>query len=98
EANVHPAKAEPSPLARAMGNARDLIREATPEFCDLADQADATSLSEGELLRLLARAREDYAGILAEAPNRPVLELRIRILGDLITSLQSYRDRCADGR
>lgn len=101
-----PKPVEPTPLERALGTARDLIRAATPEFCGLAGEA-AQSLPD-DLRPLLARidaveskltqARDEYDRIYADAPDRPLLERRIRILGQLLSSLKQLRARCTEDR
>lgn len=101
-----PKPVEPTPLERAMGTARDLIRTATPEFCDLAAEA-AQPLPEDPrplLARLsaveskLTQARDEYDRVYADAPDRPLLEGRIRILGQLLSSLKQLRARCTEDR
>src|SRR5262249_1967033 len=96
-----PAKpAEPTPLERAILRARDWSREATPELCDLAEHA-AAEPAEADVPALLKRidrvertlgnARGEYAGILSDAPDRPLLERRLAILDELLAALREYR-------
>jgi hypothetical protein len=102
-----PKPAEPTPVDRAILRARDWIREATPEFCYLADHADAEP-AETELPALLQRidrlerklgnARGEYSAILSDAPNRQLLERRLAILDELLAALRTYRSRVAEGR
>jgi hypothetical protein len=103
-----PKPPEPTLLDRKMASARDLIREAAPEFCALAEPAATWPPSEQELFQLLARidavdrklsrAREEYRRVIDESPDPILLQRRIRILDELRTALRSYRDRCADSR
>ncbi|MBI3856935.1 MAG: hypothetical protein HY293_14705 [Planctomycetes bacterium] len=104
------AKEEAAALAlrieKSLAKASELIREATPEFCGIAEGAETPLPTEKALWALLARiealqkklarAREEYVAITALAPDRSTVERRIGILGELIRALEGYRSRCEE--
>lgn len=86
----------------AFRKASGLIREATPEFCTLADQADDAGKDAvthiDAVASKLSGARTEYAWLADHGPSPDVVQRRIKILDDLLQTLKTYRARLADGR
>jgi chemotaxis protein histidine kinase CheA len=90
------AEAKALAVETSLRKASDLIREATPEFCTLAGQAAEDEIPRVRIdavISKLSAARSEYTALLDQGPDRPTLERRIAILGDLIDALQAYRTR-----
>ena len=99
------AAAKAIALETSLRKASGLIREATPAFGALADQADAEPDDPRALVPAidatagrLSAARAEYGAILQHAANRPTLERRIAILDELLAALREFRVRCVEGR
>jgi hypothetical protein len=88
----------------ALTKASSLIREATPLFCALADQAEDADEAPVVIARIdavlpkLSDARAEYVGIALEGPARQALDRRIASLDELIATLTHYRARWAADR
>ena len=82
--------------------ASGLIREATPEFCTLADQSAAagkdTVTHIDSVVSKLSGARTEYTWLAENAPSSDVVQRRIKILDELLGVLQTYRARLAEAR
>ncbi len=92
-------------LEAALRKASGLIRDATPDFCSLAEQADADSEDArafvpriDSVIGRLSAARTEYAAILDQVATRSTLERRIAILEELVAALREFRVRCVDAR
>jgi hypothetical protein len=93
-----PEPPKPAASAVALAAAAQLIREATPEFNQLADILDPAKMPDEDVRAQLARvdavdrklnrARAEYVRILPEAPDRSLVERRIAALDELIRTLE----------
>ena len=99
------AAAKALALDASLRKAAGLLREATPAFGALADQAAADPVDPRALVPgidavagRLSAARTEYAAILHDAANRSTLERRIAILEELLAALREFRARCVESR
>lgn len=86
----------------AFRKASGLIREATPVFCALADNAENAGKDVvpriDSVVSKLNEAKTEYAWLAENGPSPDVVQRRVKILDELLSALQSYRARLSDGR
>jgi hypothetical protein len=102
------ADAEAKQLETSLLTASTLIREATPDFKDLALQLNPGITTPGDirkdsaraaaLEKKLADARTEYERVLAKSPDREKLQWRIDVLSELIEALDGGLSRVKSDR
>ena len=100
--------AEANQLESSLLTAAALIREATPDFKELAALLDPGVAAPGDIRKDSARtaalekklsdARAEYVRVLATTPDREKVQWRIEVLGELISTLDGGLARVKSDR